>query len=435
MDKKYQIFISSTYEDLKDARRKVQDAILSMYHFPVGMEFFGAADSDQWEVIKDTIDSSDYYILIIAHRYGSIITEGPDAGISYTKKEFNYAKEKGIPILAFIIDDEANVKGGSFETDSKKKNKLREFKNEVKNGRVVVWWKNEDDLATKVTASLYNEFKRKKRPGWVRGDSIDLEKDLMEIITLNHRIRELENENKELRSLMNERKPILSIVFNDGDKWRLPYKEIKLPDYFLTNYQPLSVDDIPDAYKDEITLDQINEYNVNLPSQEILNKYANEVLIYRYKKEASINFDFSVENNGSCKAKDINITIEFPKELLVCEKEEIRNLSCPKAPKRPRNPLEKLIESPLVSLKRELYDSFKDISLPNLQMTGNINYNQEIEDNCVFIEIRALLHTYTVDYKDFCVVPLKKGNYEIKCSIMCEEFIKPVEQIVEVIVN
>ena len=51
MEKKYQIFISSTFKDLKIARLKVRDAILSMYHFPVGMEMFGALDEDQWEVI------------------------------------------------------------------------------------------------------------------------------------------------------------------------------------------------------------------------------------------------------------------------------------------------------------------------------------------------------------------------------------------------
>ena len=46
MEKKYQIFISSTYEDLKEERRKVQDTILSMYQFPIGMEMFSAADED-----------------------------------------------------------------------------------------------------------------------------------------------------------------------------------------------------------------------------------------------------------------------------------------------------------------------------------------------------------------------------------------------------
>ena len=101
MDKKYQVFISSTYTDLIEARMKVRDAILSMYHFPVGMELFGAANEEQWQIISETIDSSDYYVLIIGQRYGTLIPEGfPDAGISYTEKEFRYALEKGIPILA-----------------------------------------------------------------------------------------------------------------------------------------------------------------------------------------------------------------------------------------------------------------------------------------------------------------------------------------------
>ena len=46
MEKKYQIFISSTYKDLIEARSKVRDAILSMMHFPVGMEMFNAADEE-----------------------------------------------------------------------------------------------------------------------------------------------------------------------------------------------------------------------------------------------------------------------------------------------------------------------------------------------------------------------------------------------------
>lgn len=126
MEKKYQIFISSTYTDLIEERKKVRDTILNMLHFPVGMEVFGAADEEQWEIIKDTIDSSDYYVLIIAHRYGTIISEGPDAGISYTEKEYRYAKEKGIPILAFLMDDSVAVTLDKI--DSEHKEELQKFK-------------------------------------------------------------------------------------------------------------------------------------------------------------------------------------------------------------------------------------------------------------------------------------------------------------------
>lgn len=96
MEKKYQVFISSTYKDLIEARSKVRDAILSMMHFPVGMEMFNAADEEQWEIIQETIDSSDYYVLILGQRYGSVIESGSDAGISYTEKEFRYIEKAEI---------------------------------------------------------------------------------------------------------------------------------------------------------------------------------------------------------------------------------------------------------------------------------------------------------------------------------------------------
>lgn len=88
MEKKYQVFISSTYKDLIEARSKVRDAILSMMHFPVGMEMFNAADEEQWEIIQETIDSSDYYVLILGQRYGSVIESGSDAELAIRKRNF-----------------------------------------------------------------------------------------------------------------------------------------------------------------------------------------------------------------------------------------------------------------------------------------------------------------------------------------------------------
>jgi hypothetical protein len=63
---------------------------------PSGMEAFVAADIEQFEVIKKVIDLCDYYILIIGKRYGSINIK---TQLSYTEMEYNYAIEKGIPVL------------------------------------------------------------------------------------------------------------------------------------------------------------------------------------------------------------------------------------------------------------------------------------------------------------------------------------------------
>ena len=71
MEKKYQVFISSTYEDLKEEREQAIKAVLEMGHIPVGMEMFSAADEDQWNLISRQIEASDYYLIIVAHRYGS----------------------------------------------------------------------------------------------------------------------------------------------------------------------------------------------------------------------------------------------------------------------------------------------------------------------------------------------------------------------------
>lgn len=168
MEKKYQIFISSTYEDLKEERKKVQDTILSMYQFPIGMEMFSAADEEQWEIIRETIDSSDYYVLIIGHRYGSIIEEGEYAGISYTQKEFRYALERKIPVLAFLIDNSVAVIPEKMEQSDDKRKKLEQFIDEVKKGRTVQWWTSREDLANKVMNSLNKQIARVNRPGWVR---------------------------------------------------------------------------------------------------------------------------------------------------------------------------------------------------------------------------------------------------------------------------
>lgn len=87
MSTKYQIFISSTFDDLKEERSQVIKAILEMGHIPVGMEMFSAADEEQWKLIARQIDETDYYVVIVGHRYGSMID-----GISYTEKEFAYQR-------------------------------------------------------------------------------------------------------------------------------------------------------------------------------------------------------------------------------------------------------------------------------------------------------------------------------------------------------
>lgn len=155
MDKRYQLFVSSTFSDLKLERQAVMEALLSLDHFPAGMELFPASDEDQWALIKGVIDDSDYYVIVIGGRYGSTT----DDGISYTEKEFDYAVLQGIPILAFLHDHPELIPSGKTDEDDARRKRLEIFRKKIQTGRHVKFWQNADDLKAKVIQSISAETK------------------------------------------------------------------------------------------------------------------------------------------------------------------------------------------------------------------------------------------------------------------------------------
>lgn len=72
MNKKLQVFVSSTYTDLIEERQAAVEAILDAGHIPAGMELFKAGNESQLKTIYKWIDQSDVYMLILGGRYGSI---------------------------------------------------------------------------------------------------------------------------------------------------------------------------------------------------------------------------------------------------------------------------------------------------------------------------------------------------------------------------
>jgi len=47
MDKRYQVFVSSTFTDLEDEREQVMQTLMKVECIPSGMELFPAADDEQ----------------------------------------------------------------------------------------------------------------------------------------------------------------------------------------------------------------------------------------------------------------------------------------------------------------------------------------------------------------------------------------------------
>lgn len=204
MDKRYQVFISSTYADLKQERSKVMQTIMSLNCIPAGMELFPASNAEQFEFIKRIIDDCDYYVLIVGGRYGSLSEDG----ISYTEKEFDYAKEKGLPILAFLHSDLDSIPLGKSEKDPVKREMLNNFRDKVSTGRLIQFWSNPEELAGKVATSLSLTIMQTPAVGWVRAnlqstaEALQQENELRkELAALKNYVSRLEKEKEEEKSL------------------------------------------------------------------------------------------------------------------------------------------------------------------------------------------------------------------------------------------
>jgi hypothetical protein len=198
---RHQVFVSSTFTDLIEERAEVLQAVWELDCIPTGMEAFVASNESQWTVIKRAIDECDYYVLIIGGRYGSIT----DDGVSYTEKEYRYAKKIGIPVLAFVHAAPADIPIGKSEVEGDKRGKLDRFRSDVMTEYPVRTWASASELGGLVSRSLVREIKVNPRPGWIRNDGSSP-------IALLERVSALAEENRKLQEA------ISSYTIEDADQ-------------------------------------------------------------------------------------------------------------------------------------------------------------------------------------------------------------------------
>ena len=190
MEKRYQVFVSSTYADLKEERRKVIQTLMEMDCIPSGMEIFPALDEEQWEFIKKIIADCDYYILIIGGRYGLISSEG----ISYTEKEYDYAVSLGIKVLAFLHRNPGDLPMKNSELDPVARGKLELFRQRVSHGRLVKFWNKAEELPSLVGISLSKTISTFPAIGWVRANTITHNEVINEAQNIHKRKNEPEKD-------------------------------------------------------------------------------------------------------------------------------------------------------------------------------------------------------------------------------------------------
>lgn len=225
--RKLQVFVSSTYIDLKEERQVAVQAILSAGHIPAGMELFTADDESQWNIIKEWIDESDVYMLIIGARYGSL---EPESGKSYTQLEYEYAVEnQNKPFFPLILSDSfinekkvaEDIKKAKSEpfveiVEQNNIEKFSEFKSKVGSSTIRALCNNHDQIKTEITLSLTDFSKNPKITGWVRATDInygEIEEQLAKLTKENEALRKNQTHSVIVNGI--EAEKLKSIMINE----------------------------------------------------------------------------------------------------------------------------------------------------------------------------------------------------------------------------
>jgi hypothetical protein len=167
LKRRYQVFVSSTYDDLKVERQHVIQALLETKCFPTGMELFPASSFEQMELIKRLIDVCDYYIVIVAGRYGTVGKNG----VSYTEQEFDYARSINKPIIGFYHRSVGSIAGEKLDRTDQARAQLEAFAAKVKS-RTCRPWSSAEELGSAVKSAILNELEFNPQPGWIRADAV-----------------------------------------------------------------------------------------------------------------------------------------------------------------------------------------------------------------------------------------------------------------------
>ena len=246
--RKFSIFISSTYEDLKKERQALLGVALENNLIPVGMEQFHAAPTSQWNVITKMIDECDFYLLVIGGRYGSIDEE---TGISYTEKEYNYAKTKGMPVLVLIKESSAITESEKDTGDDKyeKMKRLDEFRERVKNDRNTVDFFTDINSLKYVTSPTFRNAINYAGDdaGWVRYQDVINEevegRNKVNVELLEHQQKINVGNSKEVKSVIGQddvgnipvESAFLLVYAADGDGQIIKVKTLSSPTQIFTS--------------------------------------------------------------------------------------------------------------------------------------------------------------------------------------------------------
>ena len=153
------VFISSTYKDLKDYRKRVSESIRKMGHTDIAMEYYGAEDKRPLEKCLEDVAACSLYIGIFAWRYGHV---PPKHEYSITELEYRKARECNNPCLIFLLRDDASWPMTLVEIESFAK--IDALRNELSKNHLPAFFSSIDELGECVVEAIHIWDKDKSVP-------------------------------------------------------------------------------------------------------------------------------------------------------------------------------------------------------------------------------------------------------------------------------
>lgn len=455
-DIRYQFFISSTYVDLGSERKIISDYILSLEHIPAGMELFTADNEEQWDTIQRVILLSDFYILVIGGRYGSIDKE---TGLSYTEREYDFAIDNGIPVLCFLPGDNYRMPSVMVES-SEAQELLSKFKKKITDVRMISSWNDSSELLYKVSASISKSIIKYDRPGWRRGDSTNEEvKD--KLIKYMEEIRELKEQVEiykkasdktvDLAIRLSNEKVELYLSPNNSDVIIIKLDELSYESFERNITPPKSIEigSVKEELRHYLKQEEVDDFNRSIPKcEQAIDNYYDNLSKFNLRNEFS-DFQVSIINSGTVKASNVTVKVDFSDIFsLFDDDDEMVSPSKPFIPDliaKAQREFEKDEREKQKSEMQKHLDSLASMSsmgfgnnyskgmlasgvtplmtnIPSIHNPDNLAYLNDSKDGIIIHTNTARQDSERKIGSSFTILPKGRGNGNIHVSMLCDEY-------------
>ena len=188
LDKRYQVFISTSGKDMQPERMVLSQTLVGMGFFSWGLEQRTPLST---AFSRRQIDDCDYFLLLLGSQYG----EQSVSGVGYMQLEYIYAVTKQKPIIVFMHEDPESRSEDLHDEKPELREKFREFRKQLQQEvDQVICYRTLRDLELAVRSNMLQMLERYPVVGWVRPQNIQVLQD--EIDSLKAKVTQLQAEIK-----------------------------------------------------------------------------------------------------------------------------------------------------------------------------------------------------------------------------------------------